>query len=143
MIIKRRHERICYCALLAAWLLLFGIGGPDVAAGFGLIPASDAYGIKVFITMALLPIVAMVVLGTCLATLAVLVVGGWVQRIRVLLWFALLYCFSSLADVQALGLRGRAMIGSLGLGLLLGLLVYWLSHPVAMDVAAEARKDGA
>jgi len=141
MIFKRRHERICYGVLLVAWLLLLGLGGPDIAAGFGLMPASDALGIHDFIVMALSPIVLIVIVGTCLATLAVLVVGGWVQRIRVLAWFALLYCFSALADVQAFGLRSRAMIGSVGLGLLLGLLVYWVSHPVAMDLAAEARKD--
>ena len=140
MILKRRHERICYGVLLLAWLLLLGIYGEAIAAGLGLIPDPDTFGIRYLLVMVLFPIVLMVIAGTCLATLAVLVAGGWVQRIRVLLWFALLYGFSALAGVQAFGLRGRATIGSLGLGLLLGLLVYWLSHPVALDVAAEARK---
>jgi hypothetical protein len=143
MITKRRHERIYYCVLLAAWLLVLGLNGSDIAVGFGLIPASGALGIPSFIVMVLSPIALMVFLGTCLATLAVLAVGNWVQRFRVLLWFALLYFFGSLADVQSFGPRGRAMIGSLGLGLLLGLLVYWASHRVAMDFAAEARTDEA
>ena len=87
MITKRRHERICYCVLLAAWLLLLGLNGSDIAVGFGLIPASEALGIAEFILMVLSPIVLLVGLGTCLATLAVLAVGSWAQRFRVLLSF--------------------------------------------------------
>ena len=143
MITKRRHERIYYCVLLAAWLVLLGLNGSDIAVGFGLIPASDALGIPYFIVMVLSPIGLLVGLVTCLATPAVLAIGSWAQRFRVLLWFAVLYFFASLAAVQSFGQRGRAVIGSLGFGLLLGLLVYWMSHPVAMDVAAEARKDEA
>ncbi|NOT31851.1 MAG: hypothetical protein HOP15_15505 [Planctomycetes bacterium] len=143
MITKRRHERIYYCLLLAAWLLLLGLNGPDIAVGFGLIPASEALGIPYFIVMVLSPIALMVILVTGVATLAVLAVGSWVQRFRVLLWFAVLYFFGSLAEVQSFGPRGRAMVGSLLFSLLLGLLVYWVSHPVAMNVDVEAGKDGA
>ncbi len=133
MTINRDREKKYHYLLLAAWALLFVAYGPGIASHFGLMSQSLSYAINVFVIMAMMPLWVVVGLLVLLASLAVLFVGNWIQRFRVIIWFSVFVGFSLLIDEAwaMYGQQGQVWTGALGLSLLGGLTIYWVRHPTA------------
>ena len=133
MTIDRDREKKYYYLLLAAWVLLLVAYGPGIARHFELMSQSLSYTISVFFIMAMMPLWVAVGLLVLLASLAVLFVGNWIQRFRVIIWFSVFVGFSLLSDEARTmyGEQAQVWAGALGLSLLGGLTIYWVRHPTA------------